>query len=445
MLDASPSRPPGQATAFPRTSISHDPFPHRGIRAMSIILAGPNNRIAMAAPGRPMLSAPLGSTSGLAPAQSLTSIAGLTGWWDAGVADGILSPTGTDLTAFGATVGGVADKSGNNASLTVFHQAGSAGTAPVAAGHLNGLLGGIGRNMVVPPALPQSGQQLPLMDPDQGLTTAAMALGSASPWTVFLVWSRPNWRQSNTGQSTLLSIGGTELLTGDNTSGSNRLLLCPGNGQAVLTTSLQRRHTHAVILRNTPGVGIEAWLDLSATGVTVANPMAANVTAPLLFLHNGGPDGGAECWFHEAAVWNDALDAAGIAAIQAHVARWTLGARKGIQILVTGQSNAGNGLNDGAWHLLAQGVAWHLGALAYGVVGNYGSPPAATCIHGEGIYPVPALGFSGSFLNNPGDGSSPTTGGLGGDGEAVQTWLDTVAHTPPEDAADIVALIWPWS
>ena len=116
-----------------------------------------------------------------------------------------------------------------------------------------------------------------------------------------------------------------------------------------------------------------------------------------------------------------------------------------MQILVTGQSNSGNGLNDGAWHLLAQGVAWHLGALAYGVVGSYGSQPAATCIHGEGIYPVPALGLSGSFLNNPGDGSTPSTWGLGGDGEAVQTWLTTATDTAPEDAADIVALIWPWS
>jgi hypothetical protein len=77
------------------------------------------------------------------------------------------------------------------------------------------------------------------------------------------------------------------------------------------------------------------------------------------------------------------------------------------------------------------------------VVGNYGSPPAATCIHGEGIYPVAALGLSGSFVNDPGDGSSPSTWVLGTDGQAVQTYL--ASDTAPADAGDIAAIIWPWS
>jgi hypothetical protein len=47
------------------------------------------------------------------------------------------------------------------------------------------LLGGVGLNTVIPPNLPPCGQQLPLMDPDQGLKSAAMALGSATAWTLF--------------------------------------------------------------------------------------------------------------------------------------------------------------------------------------------------------------------------------------------------------------------
>ncbi len=373
----------------------------------------------------------------------LTSVAGLTGWWDAGVADNVLGTAGLALAGFGGSAGGVADKSGAGAPLTVWHAASGGSTAPIATPRLNGLLGGVGLNTIVPPNLPQSGQQLPLMDPDQGFITAPMAFGSATPWTVFLVWSRPNWRQHSTAPGTLLTIGGVEILNADNSAGTGQLILFPGSRQTVLITALTRRHSHAVILRNTPGVGVDVWLDGIQTTSAAPNPMAASVNAPLLLLHNGAGDGGAECWFHEAAIWNVAVGSSGIAAIRSYASRWTLGPRKGIQIMVSGQSNAGNGLNDGAWHLLAQGVAWHVGALGFGVVGNYGSPPAATCIHGEGIYPVAGAGLSGSFLVNPGDGSNPSTWVFGSDGLAVETYLQS--GTAPADAADIAAILWPWS
>jgi hypothetical protein len=428
---------------------------------MSVILVGPNGKIALAAPGRPMLVAPLaGSSDGGNPPPSppppsppppsppppppggLLTTSGLAGWWDASVPSGVLDTNGNALAAFGATATTVVDKSGRNATLTVWHQAAGA-SAPISTPRLNGLLGGIGLSTVVPPALPAAGQQLPVIDPDQGLITAAMAVGANSAWTVFLVWSRPNWRQTGTGTSVLLSIGGTQVLAADNSSGTNRLVLFPGASQVVLTSTLERRHTHAITLRNTPGVGVDVWFDSTQVATAAGNPLAASLSSPLLFLHSGAYHGGAECWFHEAALWTAAVSAADIATIHSYAARWVLGARKGIQILVTGQSNSGNGLNDGAWHLLAQGVAWHLGGLAYGVVGTYGSPPAATCIHGEGIYPVAALGLSGSFLNDPNDGSDPSTWSLGTDGLAVQTWINS--DTNPADAADIAAIIWPWS
>ena len=386
-----------------------------------------------------MLLAPLPTT---VPDPMFSATAGLTGWWDAGEASGMLDGSGTPLGAFGAVVASVADKSGAGAALAVWHAASSGSAAPVATPRLNGLLGGVGLNTVVPPNLPGAGQQLPVMDPDQGLISAPMNLGSATAWTVFLVWSRPNWRQSSPAASTLLSIAGTPVLAADN-SGGTRLLLFPGAQQSVLSSTLTRRHSHAVILRNTPGSGVDVWLDGTQVATGAPNPLAASLNAPLLFLHTGGAAGGAECWFHEAAVWNSAPIAAGIADILSYQSRWTLGPRKGIQVLVTGQSNAGNGLNDGAWHLLAQGVAWHLGALGFGVVGSYGGPPAATCIHGEGIYLVPALDLTGSFLTNPGDGSDAATWGLGSDGLAVQTWLQS--HTAAADAADIAVILWPWS
>ena len=400
---------------------------------MSVVLTGSGHQIVMAAPGRPMLQAPLPVT---------LPWAGLTGWWDAGVPTGMLDSTAKPLSAFGAAVASVAEKSGSGAPLAVWHAASSGSNPPLATPRLNGLLGGLGLNTIVPPNVPGAGQQLPLMDPDQGLISTAMNLGSAAAWTVFLVWSRPNWRQSSAAASTLLSIAGTQILAADN-KGGQRLVLFPGIQQSVLSNALTRRHSHAVVLRNTPGSGVDVWLDNNQVIVAAPNPMAPALSAPLLFLHNGAAAGGAECWFHEAAVWDRALSSDGIAGVLSYQSRWTRGPRKGIQVLVTGQSNCGNGLIDGAWHLLAEGVAWHLGALGFGVVGSYGSPPAATCIHGEGMYPVPALGLTGSFLNNPNDGSDPSTWGLGSDGVAVQTWLQS--NTTAEDAADIAVILWPWS
>ena len=164
---------------------------------MALILSGNNNQVLMAAPGRPMLAAPLATSVPSPTVATLVSIAGLAGWWDAGLATGILNPAGTSLSTFGAAAGAVADRSGVGAPVTVWHAATSSTAAPIATPRLNALLGGIGLNTVIPPTLPPSGQQLPLMDPDQGLMSAPLALGAATAWTVFLVWSRPNWRQSS--------------------------------------------------------------------------------------------------------------------------------------------------------------------------------------------------------------------------------------------------------
>ena len=141
----------------------------------------------------------------------------------------MLSTSGTPLTAFGAPVAAVGDKSDAAAALNVWHAASAGTTQPIATPRLNGLLGGLGLNTIIPPMLPASGQQLPLMDPDQGLISAAMAMGSSTAWTLFLVWSRPNWRQSSNAASTLLSVGGTPILAGDNNGGGGRLVLFPGS------------------------------------------------------------------------------------------------------------------------------------------------------------------------------------------------------------------------
>ena len=311
---------------------------------------------------------------------------------------------------------------------------------PLATPRLNALLGGVGLNTIVPPNLPATNQPLPVMDPDQGLLSASMSIGSGQAWTLYLVWSRPNWRNNSPGPSCLLSAGGTPILTVDNTGGTGNLTLFPGSTSPhVLTNSMTRRHTHALILRNT-GTGIDAWVDGAQLIAGGTNPMPATLTDGLLFLHGGTSANGSQCWFHEAATWGHSLSSGDISTLISCQGRWTLGTRKGIQLLVVGQSNALNGLTWGSWLLMAQSAAYHLGALAYGIVGS----PNVTAVGGEPIYPVPPgdpLPINYGFLDNSG-GGLPSSWPLSGAGDAIRNFVSAV---PTEDQADIAAILWPYS
>jgi hypothetical protein len=370
-------------------------------------------------------------------------IAGLAGWWDASFYAGILNTAGATATGWNTAAGGIADKSGGTRTLLPFFGAGS-GTPPQATPRLNGLLGGLGRSTVVPPgAIPASGQFLPVMDNDQGLRLPAYTFGSGQPWTWMLVWSRPNWRQGYswvatvTQPVTLLAFGSVPVVQMDSSAGSGRLILFPGASQTIISgVTLTRRHTHSLILTFAGGLGINVWLDGAQVGTGVTNAAGAGGVATL--LHDTTSGGGAQCWFHEAAWWTSALSGGDITTLLSYLTRWTRGARRGITILVNGQSNAVNGYEDGAWHLMAQGVAWYLGALAWNVMGTIGS----TMIGGEALYQATGDPFPGSFLHAPNDGSAPSTWGVGQDGTAAQT---QVTSQSVADRADVAAIFWPWS
>ena len=420
--------------------------------------------VAFIAPGRAMLRAPGAvalwrSTAASSPGNggSFTgpypsSIAGLTGWWDAGSYAGLVDANGNALPNWNNPVGGLVDKSGSGNSLPVYSFAGS-GIAPQATPRLNGTpagsLGGVGRNTVPAPSVPATGYLLPQMDPDSGFVLPSAQLGAASAWTIYLVWSRPNFAQGTTApQIALLTISGVIVLAADAVAGQNqRLILFPGIAQTVLTSALERRHTHSIIIRNTSGTGVDVWLDGTRVATTAANPLPSSLSGTLLFLHSGAASGAAQCWFHEAATWTHALSGADVTALLACATRWTRGARKGVQLLVMGQSNAINAYNAGAWHLLAQGIAWHLGALAYNVMaGNSAmNDNVYTMAGGHGVSNAPFCGnpiYPGSFLADPGDGSDPSGWQLGADGLAVQAFLAT---QPSIDKADISLLVWPWT
>ena len=283
----------------------------------------------------------------------------------------------------------------------------------------------------------------PALDPDGGFQTSSALFDLSSGWTLYFVWSRPNWRQNSGYDSlpiTLARAGNVPLLQADSAGGQNRLIFLPSSGPTVLITTLERRHSHAVAIRFNGGNTADVWLD--------GTPLVQSVTFPgasgsLTLLHDGTAMGAAQCWFHEAAFWPRSLTDAEMIVLAQCPSRWILGARRGVTLLINGQSNAINySLNDGAAALLVQGMAWHLGALAYNVVALTGNPTAYTMQSGHGLYPAVDGSYPGSFLNDPNDGSDPSTWNLGQDGLATET---VVGGLNTADEADICALFWPWN
>jgi len=420
------------------------------------------------APGSPLLAAanlrllaaalPAGSTppAGVFTGPTPASISGLAGWWDAGLLSGLLGSSGQVLAASHAAVASVIDKSGNAKPLTPYHiAADTAPAATLAVPRVNRFLGAVGA--------PDAGivNYGPTLDADWGLSHPGFELGAGAAWTRYLVWTRPNWRQGtyyvNNSPIPLLHCmaSNSTILQADSAEGSN-LSLFPGTAAQVnLTTSLARRHTHAVILRNTPGVGVDVWLDGIQVAASVVNPLAASENGQVLLLHDGTIQGSAQCWFHEAACWERALGVADISTLIAAQGRWVLGMRRGVNLLVMGQSNAAWFITAGGPLALAQGIAWYLGAAAYGFTaaasGTYLSPNRYSVISGHPIsnsspplFP-PGAG-NGTFLTNPGDGSDPSTWSGGPDFAALTAYLTgSSAIVSSIDEQDIAFLVWPWS
>ena len=370
---------------------------------------------------------------------ALTAISGLSGWWDAGTVIDLLDAAGLTLPGWNQQVGSLRDKSGNGRSLIPYSFGPSAGSA-MAVPRLAGLLGGVGR------IAGGSGTLTPALDIDLGFQLPATPFGSGVAWTRYLVWSRPNRRQ-NSGRDAspivLLSTGSTAVLQADSIGTNGRLILFPGTSQTVLSNTLERRHTHSVVVRHTPTQGIDVWLDGLRVATAATNPLPASSTQPMTLLHDATLRGSAQCWLHEAALWEHALTDPDIATLHSIATRWVRGARRGVMLVVDGQSNAINySLNDGAAQLLAQGVAWHLGALAGNIIATAGNSTSHTMASGHGLYTAVSGAYPASFVNNPGDNSSPATWSLGADGQAVATALGAL---PAEDQADIAAIVWPWN
>lgn len=182
---------------------------------MTIFLVAPGVALGLGG-GKRALWAPLPtSSSGDGAETTPASVSGIAGYWDASRTANLLSASGTMVAGWNLGVASIADASGNSRPLEVYSQAASP-VAPLATPRLNGLLGGVGRNTFPPSSVSAtnyvpSGQYLPIMDPDQGFQLPAVTFGAGSDWSIYLVWSRPNFRQGGTGSTApvaLVTIGG---------------------------------------------------------------------------------------------------------------------------------------------------------------------------------------------------------------------------------------------
>jgi hypothetical protein len=404
---------------------------------MSVLLVRPGHAMGLGK-NRLALYGPLPSNTNLPGIGLAQIVTGTAGWWDVSSPAGLVGLDGTPATVWNSPAAGLIDLSGNGQDLVPFSNPPSS-KLPQGSAHLSALLGGAG----FPSAT--TGLLQPALDPGAGWQHPSSTLSATSSWTWYLVWSRPNWRQgtgSDANPITLLASGSHAILQIDSAGGHNRLVLFPGIGEAVASTAMARRHTHSIILRYSPESGADLWLD----NVQVAHAVPwhpETPSGPVMLLHDGSFFGSAQCWFHEAGEWNRALSDTDVAAVRTYAGRWSRGVRQGLYLLVNGQSNAINyAMNDAAAALLARGVAWYLGALAYNVLATSGSSTSYTMQSGHGIYVVTSAGYPGSFVVDPGDGSSPSGWQLGADGLAVQQAIEGL---PAEDLSDVRAVIWPWN
>jgi len=408
---------------------------------MNVALVGPNSPMGIGGGHVALwttLRAGQGSSGVATGPQSPTGISGLVGWWDASVTDGFLDPTAVPLVGWNLPVGSLANKCPGGCSLTPYSFGISAGL-PIATPRLNGQLGGLGR------VAGGANTLAPALDPDLGFSSATLNFGSESGWTCYLVWSRPNWRQ-NSGRDakpiTLLTLGASPIVQMDSSGGEGQLVLFPGAAETVLSSSLERRHTHSIVLRYTAGVGVDVWLD-AAQVASAASAPESFAGGSFVLLHDTTVLGGAQCWLHEAAAWTNSINDADVSILLAYATRWVRGKRVGVMLVVNGQSNAINySLNDGAATLLVQGIAWYIGALAYNVLATTGNSVSYTMESGHGIYIFVAGNYPGSFLSDPEDNSSPSGWQLGADGEADAAVIGALSE---EDSGDVCALLWPWS
>lgn len=269
---------------------------------------------------------------------------------------------------------------------------------------------------------------------DSSITSNATPVAAGQTLAIYLAWSRANLRQTAPGvlsqlPVSLLKIGTVEVLQ---LSAAGAVTLFPAS-IAATAGALSLRHTRGILVQFAAGK-IDVWLDSGTQLFTnVTSEITLGATADLVFLENS------QLIFHEAAVWNKALDATERTNTLSYFMRWPMGKRYAAHSLMIGQSNASNFAGSYLIPGLNTGIAYVTGNLSSNILWGGGTLAGTSFNAGQGIYDMTS---PDRFLNPMGNGDDPSTWPLGTNGVKFMTAIDSMTA---DDRENVFSVVWYWS
>lgn len=347
-------------------------------------------------------------------AQSPSTIPGIYAWWDATSSAGVADANGN---ANVTKADHIIDQTGGTNHLYCKTYSGAAAGSFPEVSRVDRALGGLSEVLLA--------YQDHRSEAGQELDGPSVDLGSSKAWTFWMTWTRPRWKYSggsypqenSTVSTSLIRCGSTDLLT---LPGGDPSQLAMFNSTLPVPGSITERHTHSIIIRNTPGTGVAVWLDNVRVVTAGVNFYSASQLGKLVFLRDGG------LYFHDGGVWQRAITDTEIGSLQNYLSRYYFGSRLAFGQLSMGQSNQGQEVSTYSEAGNRVSVPAYLNG--YVITASYGAVSAngvGTIFGGNSLY---ATG-SGTFLKDPGDGSDPSTWSLGGAGNGCLAYFATLLPT----------------
>lgn len=364
------------------------------------------------------------------------SFADVPGAWARWQADALADYLNTP-SAWGAAVTGLKDRSGTGRNL--------AASATTAAPRVNRTHGA-----------------LSLLSPDARSSIAGADLRGNAGWTLALVFTRADYKANPRGTDAhvIADLDGQRILQVTERNAANVLSLFPSGANATLRTGVPRSLTCGIVLRNTPGQGVTAWVVDADTGAVasavtgIACPITATGTLRLLSEQGGS----GRLLLHQAGIWARAVTDNEANTLADACRQYRVGRRKSAGVLFIGQSWAGYAVgNDGVVGDIAMALQGMIGgpgfgqvdvdpglwsgstADAYGLAGAYyeGAPDYWTTQGGQPVWDINLS--DGGFLDASAGRANIASWPFGWTGLGLKRFIGNIMTA--EDRADCIAVL----